>query len=108
VDINAAGCGELGTSPEKIEALDRYETSPLFDDAERAALALADGASELPHHVPDSLFERLRNHFTDQQIVELAYIVALENFRSRFNRTFRIEAQGLYCPRPASQPTARP
>lgn len=98
MDINAAGSGEAGASTEKIEALADYSTSPLYGPAERAALELADGASQLPHDVSDELFERLRSYYSEPQIVELAYIVALENFRSRFNRTFRIEAQGFYCP----------
>jgi len=71
-----------------------------------AALALAEGASGLPHDVPDELFARLQEHYSDAQIVELCYIVALENFRSRFNRTLRVEAQGLYCVLPA-QPEAK-
>jgi alkylhydroperoxidase family enzyme len=61
------------------------------------ALELAEAATSLPHDVSDELFGRLREHYTDAEIVELTYIVALENFRSRFNRTFRIEAQGFYC-----------
>lgn len=97
MDINAAGGSEAGASPEKIEALADYRAIDLFSEAERVALELADGATALPHEVPDELFARLRAHYSDAEIVELSYIVALENFRSRFNRTLRIEAQGLYC-----------
>ena len=101
MDINAAGGSEAGASPEKIEALASYRDSELFSEAERVALELADRASGLPHDVSDELFERLREHYTDDEIVELSYIAALENFRSRFNRTLRIEAQGFYCVLPA-------
>ena len=61
------------------------------------ALELADRATALPHDVSDPFFERLREHYSNAEIVELSYIVAFENFRSRFNRTLRIEAQGFYC-----------
>jgi alkylhydroperoxidase family enzyme len=44
------------------------------------------------------LFERLRQHYDEPQLVELAATAALENYRSRFNRVFRIEPNGLYCP----------
>ena len=64
------------------------------------ALELAEAATGLPHDVSDELFGRLREEYSDAEIVELSYIVALENFRSRFNRTLRIEAQGFYCPVP--------
>jgi alkylhydroperoxidase family enzyme len=97
MDINAAGGSEVGASPEKIDALADFRTSDLFSPAEKVALELADAATALPHDVSDELFERLREHYSEAEIVELAYIVALENFRSRFNRTLRVEAQGLYC-----------
>jgi alkylhydroperoxidase family enzyme len=97
VDINAAGGSNAGASDQKIAALAEYETSELFSEAEKVALELADRATALPHDVSDELFDRVREHYTDPEIVELSYIVALENFRSRFNRTLRIEAQGFYC-----------
>jgi alkylhydroperoxidase family enzyme len=68
------------------------------------ALELAEAATALPHDVSDELFARLREHYSDAEIVELSYIIALENFRSRFNRTLRVEAQGLYCVVPEHQP----
>ncbi|MBI4213696.1 MAG: hypothetical protein HY534_05235 [Chloroflexi bacterium] len=60
-----------------------------------------------PPDVTDELFARLQRYYDDAQLVELAAIVAQENFRSRFNTTFRIESQGQYCPLPvpdASRP----
>ena len=51
-----------------------------------------------PPSVTDELFARLRAYYDDAQLVELAAIVAQENFRSRFNTTFRIESEGMYCP----------
>jgi len=97
MDINAAGGSQEGASPEKIDALASFRDSELFSPAEKVALELADAASALPHDVSDELFARLREHYSEAEIVELAYIVAFENFRSRFNRTLRIEAQGFYC-----------
>jgi alkylhydroperoxidase family enzyme len=97
VDINAAGGSEAGISPEKIDALPDFRSNDLFSPAEKVALELAEAATALPHDVSDELFDRVREHYSDAEIVELSYIVALENFRSRFNRTLRIEAQGLYC-----------
>jgi len=54
-----------------------------------------------PPAVTDDLFARLSSFYSETQLVELAAIVAQENFRSRFNTTFRLESQGLYCPLPA-------
>jgi alkylhydroperoxidase family enzyme len=47
--------------------------------------------------VSDALFERLRQAFSEPEIVELTAAVALENFRSKFNVALGIEAQG-FCP----------
>jgi alkylhydroperoxidase family enzyme len=99
VDINAAGGSNAGVSDEKIAALPTYDTSPLYDEAERLALELADVmTTALPVEIPDELFARLRAHYDDPQLVELAATAALENFRARFNRVFQIEPNSIYCP----------
>ena len=67
-----------------------------LSDAERVALELAERVSLTPPAVDDELFERLRRHFTEAQIVELAAICAWENYRARFNRVLHIEPHGFY------------
>ena len=88
---------------EKIADLSHYRTSPHYTGAERVALEYAEGASATPHNVPDELFERVRSYYTDEQIVELTYIIACENLGSRMNFSLRLEAQGQFCflPQPA-------
>ena len=98
MDINAAGGSNAGVPDEKIAALPDFRTSPLFSDAERVALELAEVMTEASVDVPDALFARLRVHYDEPQLVELAATAALENFRARFNRVFRIEPNSLYCP----------
>jgi alkylhydroperoxidase family enzyme len=53
-----------------------------------------------PVDVSDELFARLRRHYDDAQLVELAATIALENFRARFNRAFLVPPNSLYCPVP--------
>ena len=101
MDINAAGGRDAGIPDEKIAALPDYRTNPLFDDAERAALEMADAVTRTPADVPDELYGRLRAHFDEAQLVELASCAALENFRARFNRVFQVEPNSLYCPVPS-------
>lgn len=98
MDINAAGGSDAGISDEKIAALPEWSTSPLYDDAERAALELAEAMTAASVDIPHALFERLRVHFDEAQLVELAATAAMENFRARFNRVFEIEPNSLYCP----------
>lgn len=79
----------------------RFRGSPLFTSAEKAALELAEAASQTPAAVSDKLFAKAREYYSEAELVELAAIIALENFHSRFNRVFDVEANGLYCPLPS-------
>ena len=81
-------------------ALPDFRSSPFYDETERTALELAEAMTALPADVPDELFARLQAHFTEPQQVELVATAALENFRARFNRAFRIEPNSFYCPLP--------
>ncbi len=98
MDINAAGGSDAGIPDEKIAALPDFRTSSHFTDAERAALELAEAMTEASVDVSDALYARLRAHYDEPQLVELAATAALENFRARFNRAFQIEPNSLYCP----------
>ena len=94
---------QYGASAEKTEAaLEEYRKSPLFTERERLALELAERMTHTGKRVTDRFFKRLKRHFTDEELVELAAIIALENFRSKFNPVFAIEAHG-FCPVPAVQ-----
>ena len=55
--------------------------------------------------VTDRFFTKLQKEFTDEELVELSAIVAYENFRSKFNPVFGIEANGL-CHLPAVESMA--
>ena len=95
-----------GASAEKVEAaLGDYRKSPLLSERERAALELAERMTYTNKRVTDRFFKRLKRHFSDEELVELAAIVALENFRSKFNPVFAIESQN-FCPVPAVQQVA--
>lgn len=48
-----------------------------------------------PNDVTDEQFAELRRHFSEREIVELTAQAAFENFRARFNRSLRIEADGF-------------
>ena len=98
MDSNAAGSSAAGASQEKIADLTSWRTSPRFAPNERAALDLAEAMSRTPAHVSDEVYAEARRHFTDEQMVELAATVAMENYRARFNRVFDVEAQDFYHP----------
>jgi alkylhydroperoxidase family enzyme len=84
-----------GASEEKIRQVDRAAQSALYSEPERAALAFAEAMTITGEKVTDELFGRVRKHFSEAQVVELAAAIALENFRSKFNVALGIEAQGF-------------
>ncbi|HEY8695031.1 MAG TPA: hypothetical protein VIR57_20060 [Chloroflexota bacterium] len=104
--MNAAGSSKAGASDEQIADLPNWRTSNLFTEAEKLAFELADATIQTPVDVTDELFERLQRHYSTEELVELGAVCALENFRSRFNRIFRVEPNGFYCPVPKREVTA--
>jgi AhpD family alkylhydroperoxidase len=82
-------------SDEQLLALPRYRDSELFTDLEKLVLDYAVGMSRTPVDVPDALFARLREHFDEAQLVELTYVIALENLRGRFNLALVVGAAGF-------------
>jgi alkylhydroperoxidase family enzyme len=93
-----------GISAEQIANLSRYRTDFNFSDLERLVLQYADRMTQTPVEVPDALFARLREKFTEAQLVELTSAIAWENYRARFDHAFGIEAEsfseGAVCARP--------
>jgi len=87
-----------GLSREKIEAIADYAKSPLFTEAEKTALEYADAITDTRRDVDDELFARLQRHYDDDTIAEMTMIIAWENASARFNRAFRIPAQGFWKP----------
>ena len=95
-----------GAAAEKVEAaLGDYKKNPLFSLRERLALELAERMTYTNKRVTDKFFKRLQKHFTDEELVELAAVIALENFRSKFNPVFGIEANN-FCPLPGVKAAA--
>ena len=89
-----------GASEEKVAAaLGDYRKSELFSAREKLALELCERMTYTNKRVTDRFFNRLKRHFSDEELVELAAIIALENFRSKFNPVFAVESQN-FCPLP--------
>ena len=85
---------EIEGGERKLAELADWRESSAFSELERVALEYAERMTYTGQKVDDALFERLRAHFSEAQIVELTAAVALENFRSKFNPVFGIESGG--------------
>ena len=88
-----------GLNDDEIAALlaGTFET---FSAPEQALLRLADGLADTPANVCDELYDQLRTHFSEEQLIEFAADAAQENFRARWNRVFDVGSDALYCPIP--------
>jgi alkylhydroperoxidase family enzyme len=84
-----------GMSDDEIDAIrqGRFES---FSPPEVALLRMADAQADTPSNVSDELYAELRQHFTEEQLIELAAAAAQENFRARYNRVFNVGSDGLY------------
>lgn len=81
---------------EKTLALADYASSPLYSEAERAALEYADTMTLSDREVSDELFARVRRFYDDDALVELTAVIAWENASAKFNRALRVPSQKLW------------
>jgi alkylhydroperoxidase family enzyme len=84
-----------GISAEQIANLNSYKTDFNFSELERLVLEYADRMTRTPVEVPDALFVRLREKFSEPELVELTSGIAWENYRARFDHAFGIEAENF-------------
>jgi alkylhydroperoxidase family enzyme len=94
VDLGSQICRNSGFADEELLALPRYRSSDLFDDREKAALDYAVAVMRTPVEMTDELFARMKEHFSDEQIVEITAHLTVVNL-DRFNAAFGIGSAGF-------------
>lgn len=82
-----------GVAQERLDNLWEYQTSALYSVAEKAALDYALAAASVPNAVDDALMERMREHWNDEQIVEMLGVVAFFGFLNRWNDSMATELE---------------
>jgi AhpD family alkylhydroperoxidase len=106
LDFGSALVRAKGITDDEMRDLLDYQASERFSEDDKLVLDYAVGMSQTPVEVPDELFERLRARFDEAQLVELTSVIALENYRGRFNWALGIESEGYsegaYCAAPAA------
>ena len=94
VDLGSQICRNSGFSDDELLALPRYRHSDLFTEREKLALDYAVAVMRTPVEVTDELFSQMREHFNDEQLVEITALLTLVNL-DRFNAAFGIGAAGF-------------
>lgn len=106
IDIATFKSVESGLPEEQLLALPRHREATCFSALERLVLDYAEAVTATPAAVTDELFGALREHLSEEALVELTAAIAWENWRARFNWAFGIGAagfrEGAACPVPVT------
>lgn len=86
---------QQGIDPRKVRDVPRWRHAEHYSEKERCVLEYAEAATRTPAEVPGQLLRRLHDHLAEEEIVELAAWVALENYRSRFNAGLGLVSEGF-------------
>jgi len=82
-----------GVSPAGADRLLDWREHPELDECDKLVVEYAVAAWERPNRIPESLFARLRAHFSEAQIVELTLRITLCGFFNKFNDALQIEEE---------------
>jgi AhpD family alkylhydroperoxidase len=92
LDMHAKALAKTGETVERALALAAWRESPLFNDAERAAINLAEHATRLADRgdaVPDPVWNEATRHYDEKAMAHLVLNIGLANFFNRLNATTR-------------------
>jgi alkylhydroperoxidase family enzyme len=94
VDLGSQICRNSGFSDEELLALPRYRESDLFTEREKLALDYTVAVMRTPVEVTDALFALMKEHFTDEQLVEITALLTVVNV-NRLNAAFGVGSAGF-------------
>jgi alkylhydroperoxidase family enzyme len=81
----------VGVSEEKIEVIPHWQTATCFTPAERAVLAYTDALVYDGGRVADGVFAALKEHLSDEEILEFTYITAMYDMHAVMTKALRLE-----------------
>ena len=101
LDMHTKDARALGETEQRLYALNAWRETPFFSDRERAALEWTETITRVAEtQVPDEVYERVRRHFDEPQLVALTFAAVAINAWNRLSISFRAPA-GTYQPQTA-------
>jgi len=98
IDMHWKDLRAIGESEQRLYGLDAWEESPYYTDRERAALAWAESVTNIQDgHVPDSVFDHVKNFFSEKELADLTLAVTAINSWNRLSIAART-TPGTYQP----------
>jgi len=105
LDMHTNDARAEGESEQRLYLLAAWQEAPCYSERERAALEWTEAVTLVADtHVPDEIYERVRPHFTEEELVNLTLAVATINTWNRLNVAFRNPA-GNYHPKKTTAPS---
>ncbi|MFM0644769.1 carboxymuconolactone decarboxylase family protein [Paraburkholderia bryophila] len=90
VDMHVADARKGGETERRLATVVVWRETPFFTDRERAALEWTEAVTLVSHdHVPNAVWEAVRPHFSDEELVDLTLLVSAINAWNRFAIAFR-------------------
>ncbi|RPD41490.1 carboxymuconolactone decarboxylase family protein [Chitinophaga barathri] len=86
LDMHSKDAMEHGEDAKRLFCVAAWRETPFFTDRERAALAWAEAVTAC--QVPDAIYTRVKEHFTEEELVDLTLVVSSINTWNRFNIAF--------------------
>jgi len=98
LDMHTKDARAAGESEQRIYLLSAWREAPFYSERERAALEWTEALTLIAENeVPDELYERVKAHFTDEELVNLSLAIVTINGWNRLAISFRAEV-GSYQP----------
>ena len=86
LDMHSQDARAEGESEQRLHTLAAWREAPFFDERERAALEWTEAVTLVAQtHIPDEVYERVRQHFSEQELIDLTLAIANINTWNRLN-----------------------
>jgi AhpD family alkylhydroperoxidase len=90
LDMHTQDARAEGESEQRLHTLAAWRETPFYDDRERAALEWTEAVTLVASsHVPDDVYESVRGHFTEQELLDLTLAITQINTWNRLNVALR-------------------
>ena len=98
IDMHTKDARAKGETEQRLYGLSAWRETPYYSDRERAALEWTETITRIADtHVPDEVYEQVRRHFDEDQLVALTFAAVVINAWNRLAISFRVPA-GTYQP----------
>lgn len=103
LDMHSKDARTKGETEQRLYTISAWHETPFFSERERAALAWTEAVTRISErHVPDDVYEHVRKHFNEKELVDLTFAVITINSWNRLAISFR-SVPGSYQPAPHSK-----